>query len=457
MLAILCNRQQQRNIVATMACWAKQEVCLHVFLFVIATVLPANAQVTFASAIDLALRNSPRIKSAQEDINKAAAALGVTKDMFIPSVVAGGGVGTAYGITLNVPTIFTINAQSLVYSAQQRFYIRAAQSDLRSARLALADARNQAEEDVAITYISLDHAQKSLAAVNEQLNFASRLVSIVEDRVRGKLDSELELMKARRTELQLKLQAMRADDDVNSLQDHLGQLISRSADEISIVTESIPAIPSSSDGLFHQDFPDSPAILSAEENAKGKQERAKADSLYTWRPQVSFGAQYGRVSPIENVSEFYNLHNNYNSASVGITIQFPLLDQVRRAAAAESSAEAARSENELLGLRFDQEEDRKKLLHSIPELSTTTELAEVEQKIAESELSSALAEMKQGSGGRLMTPKDEMNARIQERQKYLDLLDARLQFAKGEISLLRQAGTLDKWLQSLPPTTQSPQ
>jgi len=95
-------------------------VCLGVLLWIViasSTALPASAQITFASAVDLGLTNNLKIKSAEEDIKKAAAALAVTRDIFIPSVVAGGGVGTAYGITLTVPTIFTIDTQSLVYSA----------------------------------------------------------------------------------------------------------------------------------------------------------------------------------------------------------------------------------------------------------------------------------------------------------------------------------------------------
>src|SRR3954463_8115830 len=166
-----------------MLCCVREGVCLRVMLFfVIGVAAPSKAQLTFTTAIDLAVQNSLKVKSAQQDVTKAAAALAVTKDIFIPSVVTSGGLGTAYGINLTVPTIFTINAQSLVYSAQQRFYIRAARSDLRSAQLAFAEARDQAEEDVAITYISIDHAQKAMAAVTEQHNFAARLVSIVEDR-----------------------------------------------------------------------------------------------------------------------------------------------------------------------------------------------------------------------------------------------------------------------------------
>lgn len=53
-----------------------------------------------------------------------------------------------------------------------------------------------------------------------------------------------------------------------------------------------------------------------------------------------------------------------------------------------------------------------------------------------------------GGGGRLMTPEDEQNARIRE-QKYLDLLDAKLEALKAQVSLLCQTGQFSAWLQSL--------
>ncbi len=431
---------------------AKEGIFLRVLLvFVVASALPAYSQLTFATAIDLAVENSLKVKSAREDVKKAAAALGVTKDLFIPSVVMGGGLGAAYGITLTVPTIFTINAQSLVYSAQQLFYVRAARSDLRSAQLALEDARDQAMEDAAVTYLSVEHAEKSVAAITQQHEFAARLVSIVEDRVKGNLDSELELLKARRTEIQLRLQKMRVEDDAAALRDHLAQLTGRPAEAMSIVPESVPAMAATERGApMPAEFVASPGLRSAEASAQGRRERARGDSIYTWRPQVSFAAQYGRISPYENVGNFYNLHGNYNTASVGIQIQFPLLDRVRAAAAAKSTADARRSENELQGLRFDEERGRKKLLRSVPELAANAELAELQQQIAETELGSTLAQMKQSSGGPVVTPKEEMNARMEERQRYLEVLDARLELAKAQIALMRQTGALEKWLRSAP-------
>ena len=58
-----------------------------------------------------------------------------------------------------------------------------------------------------------------------------------------------------------------------------------------------------------------------------------------------------------------------------------------------------------------------------------------------------------------MTPKDEQNARIQERQRYLDLLDADFQLRQIQINMLRMNGQLEDWLKSaaqMQPTTASP-
>jgi outer membrane protein TolC len=100
-------------------------------------VTPLNAQVSFTSAIDLALRNSPRIKMAEDDVDKALATLSETKDVFVPSIIASGGAGASSGITLNVPTIFTVSAQSVVFNYSQRDYIRSAHMGVEAAELAL--------------------------------------------------------------------------------------------------------------------------------------------------------------------------------------------------------------------------------------------------------------------------------------------------------------------------------
>ena len=89
------------------------------------------------------------------------------------------------------------------------------------------------------------------------------------------------------------------------------------------------------------------------------------------RPQVGFGATYGRISPIENVSEFYNIHGNYNTASYGVSINFPLFDRVRSAAAKQARLDAQHAVMDLETLRSDAAAVNRKLERSLPELDAT--------------------------------------------------------------------------------------
>jgi hypothetical protein len=65
-----------------------------------------------------------------------------------------------------------------------------------------------------------------------------------------------------------------------------------------------------------------------------------------------------------------------------------------------------------------------------------------------------LVQVTSGNGGESapMTPKDEMNARIQERQRYLEMLDAAMQSKEAQIHLLCQTGQLESWIRSLVPS-----
>jgi hypothetical protein len=49
-------------------------------------------------------------------------------------------------------------------------------------------------------------------------------------------------------------------------------------------------------------------------------------------------------------------------------------------------------------------------------------------------------------GAAAVTPADEMQARIEERSRYSDALDARFTLLKAQVSLLRVTGGLTAWI-----------
>jgi outer membrane protein TolC len=421
-------------------------VCTRCMLLLVGFVpLHASAQITLSAAATMALSNSPRVKLAMDDLRRARAVVSETKDVYIPSVVANGGAGDSYGITLNVPTILTVNSQSLVYSSAQRFYLRASRLSLQAAMLTLQDGQEQVEEDTVLTYVSLENIQQTKAALSAEYEDCNKLQIIVQKRFDAGVETELEVNLARRQVLGIRLQQLQLEDEAILLRQHLSALTGLPASGIVTMPESIPAI----DPVNPEEItmPTSSAEQAVAVNAEAREQHAKGDASYRWKPQVGFAAQYGRVSPINDVSEYYNLHGKYNVGFIGVQVQFPVFDAAHRARSDQANADAAHARHDLEVTTLQRQEDRLRLIHSLAELTVRTQMAELDLSIAEAQLKATTIETaKGGDGATVLTPKDEQNARIRSRQRYLDVLDARFQMKKAQISMLRMAGGLEAWL-----------
>jgi hypothetical protein len=73
--------------------------------------------------------------------------------------------------------------------------------------------------------------------------------------------------------------------------------------------------------------------------------------------------------------------------------------------------------------------------------------------LAQEQLDAITTQLNNGSGlqnGPTLTPKDEQQARIQERQRYEDVLDANYAMMRAELSLLRSTGGIEDWAKSGP-------
>ncbi|TCK71861.1 TolC family protein [Acidipila rosea] len=414
---------------------------------------PVTAQTSFNSAIGLALKSDPRIKLAEDDVHKAEVNLETLKAAFVPSISGNIGAGPSYGITTSVPTIFTLHAQSLIMNSSQLGFIRAAHAGIDASKASLRDIKEQVEEDVAISYLSLCEAQEKNTVLEEELEHAQRLATILEERVSAGENSEMELKQTRRTLLQVQLQRLQGNDQMASLRNHLSQLLGIPTEQLEIASSTIPPVPSfdlAGQNTEVHDF-DTPSIVSAEADAHSKSEQARADSHYTWRPQIGFAAEYGRISPFNGASTYYNLNGNYNTAYAAVQVQIPFFDKTHKANARAALIEAQHAAHTVQLLRDQQQNASVDLRHSIEELSVKEQLAVVDQGLANDQLNIVLVQLQAGSGRKgvaPMTPIDEQKARIQERIDYMGVLDDRLQLQESEIRLLRQTGSLQNWIDS---------
>jgi len=417
----------------------------------------AGAQISLSSAVDLALRNDPKIKMARADVDKAKAMLSESKDAFVPAVSTSGGIGKSIGVPLAVPVVFSITAQSLVINFSQINYVRAADAGADAAGYALAQVESDVVQDTVNTYISLDNAVQRQKALREATDVSGRLVEIVQQRYDAGADPHIEVTKAKRTAAGIRLQSLQVDNEVDTLSEHLGHLLGL-GHGVETVHDSIPdfgALPEATDKL-----PESVGMKAARATTLSKQYTTRGDSRYRLLPQVAFGAGYSRISTVATAyAQYYpgfdpDKHPgiSYNSLDLGVQISVPLLDMLHQAKARASKAEAVRAQFEEENQRMQFVEGRSKALRSAKELQARAEIASLDRDLAQDRIDTIELQLKADAaatdGAQVMTPKDEQNARLDERLKYLDMLSAELQLKQTELTLMQQNGSMTGWMRS---------
>jgi outer membrane protein TolC len=432
----------------------------------------AQGQISLTTAVDLALGSNPRVQAAQADVAKARAQLSEAHDAYVPSINAGAAVGQSYGYSPYPPTLFTVNGGSQVYNAAQSSYIRAARAGLDAAQLALDEMREAVAEDTALAVAALDHDQQREQAVGQQLGFADTLVSIVQSRVEAGQDSAIQLTQAKLTAAQLRLAVHRAADETAVDRERLARLIGLPPAALS-VDSNFPASPVPADTLVDttvHGYANS-AVASAFANAEAKQQQARGDERFRFRPQVNLFGQFNYYATFSDsfaqLQKIYQANTGQTTLSAsegafGVQITLPIMDRARAARARESSADAAHALHEAQNAQIDALDGQSRLRHSIDELQEQAEVAGLQQQLAQQQLDVLQQQLKSGNpNGPQMTPEDEQNARVSEREKYLSVVDAGYQLRQAEIHLLRQTGELLSWLKSatsatapaaLPPT-----
>jgi outer membrane protein TolC len=414
----------------------------------------ARAQISLTTAVDLALKNSPRVRMAQADVDKARAILAQSHDAYIPSIVGGSGLGYAYGVPVSPPSIFNITAQSLAFNYSQKDYLRASNSGLDAANLALIEARQQVAEDAVVTYIALDYDIERVAVLTTQQGYAAHLTQIVQDRLDAGQDTTIEFTRSRRTSAQLKLQRLQLEDDLDTRQEHLARLTGLPPDGLITIRSSIPQVPREISAPSNYQ---TPGVQAAYANARAKQQQAFGDNRKLWRPEIFFVAQYSRLETFNNIEQYYKTYNP-NSIGLGIQLNFPMISATLKAKGRESVADAAHAKYEADFSRDQAIEGRLKLSSTSQELEARIELADIDRELAQDQLDALTIQLQSSSSSAnpQMTPKDEQNARIQERQRYLDVLDADFQLRQIQINMLRQNGQLEDWLKSTAQTQPAP-
>ena len=416
----------------------------------------AHAQVSLATVVDLAQRNSTGVRAAQADVNKANAVLSESKDAVIPSVEVGTGlpVFPEVGFTGSPPSIWSATVQSLVYSVPQKRYIDAAGLGVHAANARLKDAREQVALDASTAYIELDTVNQELEDAHQQEQFAGRLVDIEQQRTEAGVDPLSELLQARLIAAENKLKRLHLEARAAVLNKQLAILTGLPDGSIRIAHASIPEIPRVRGVEVSRGVE---GVEAAQLTAKAKMQTARGDAEISYLPELRFFMQYNRDTNILNNVNFFFAHNlPPNNFSSGISVQIPIFDMGRRARARESAADALRAKVEAEQAEKQNDLEIADLSGSILELDTRAEIASLKQQIADEQLKTVMAQLQLGNGtgsgpGSVpqTSPKAEQQALIEVRQKTEDALDAGFDLARARLNLLRALGHMHDWLDEL--------
>jgi outer membrane protein TolC len=416
----------------------------------------ACAQVSLSTTVDQALRNSTAVRMAEADVQRAAAGLTESKDVFLPSFLLGSSVGYSYGFPIGQPSIVNVSSQSLIFTFSQLDYIRSARAALRSAQLALADARQQVVLDTALDYIQLDTDRRRIDVLDQQNGAASKLSIIEQQRLDAGIGTREDLLRAKLVSAQLRLKRLHIEDDIEELRQRLAHLTGLPADSLATITASIPPSPD-----LERDAPsslvatmtamNSDGVRAAYASAQSHQYQAFGDARQIFRPQFAFGGNYSRFAEYNNYQEYY-LHFQHNNFEAGLQITLPLYDASRRAKERQSRAEALHATAQADQLRDQSSESIVLLQKSLLELVAQKEVAQLQNELAQSQLDAILTQLNSAGtspGAAPLTPREEQQARIEERRRYEEVLDAGFEILKAELSLLRATGGIEQWYKSL--------
>ncbi len=419
----------------------------------------AASQISLTTVVELAQQNSSSVRLAQADVQKALSLWGQSRDAFIPSVSFGSGLPAfrEVGFTGSLPSIWDSTVQSMVFSLPQIQYIHAARAGVQSAQFALKDAEQQAALDASSAYIEFDTVDRELEAAHQQEEAAGHLVGIEQKRAEAGVDPLSTLLQAQLTAAQAKLNRLHLEARAAILAKQLATLTGLPVGSIRPDHASIPEIPAVTGDRAAAPVP---GVQAAQAAALSSERVALGDRQRLWLlPEIGFGAQYNRNTTLLNsIGQYFAKPLPADNFSTGFSIRVHILDVGLHAKSRESAAEALRAKVEAEQAQQQDDLEITQITASLRELDAQAEVASLKQQISAEQLKSVQAQMQSGNGAGVApgappqpSPAAEQQALIDERQKFMEALDAGFDLSKARLNLLRALGHMQDWLDELHP------
>jgi outer membrane protein TolC len=412
--------------------------------------------------VELALAHASGSAIATAEEQRAAAAYRELRDSRIPQFSTGAGLGYSYGFPLGLegsaPSLFNLNAQSVVLNPSLRDFVRAARIESAAASLRNKDQRNQIIQDAVLSYAELAKWEQRLVRLEDTQAEAEKMLAAVAQRVKEGVDSELDLTRARLSAARVRLRVAQAQGAADVLRQHLSQLTGLPPAGIQTESDSLPDFPALPQDASApaQAADNNPAVQGAVEHARAQYLRAQGEHRAFW-PSFDFAAQYALLSRFNNFQNYYIpakpcsvsgvsvlcVSNTFrqNNATVGISIRFPFFSAAQRARAQAADADALKASKQAEAARNQVSEDTLRLQRAVAQMQAARDVAQLEYEIAVKNVAAVQTRMDAGTANL----HDLDDARSQASERFIALQDVIFELQRAQLGLLRSTGDLEKW------------
>lgn len=406
--------------------------------------------ITLRAAVELALKHSTGLAVAQYEQKVSERGMAQAKYAFVPQVTVGSGLGYSYGFPLSLenlaPSLINVSSSAYVINLAQQQFIRASRHELAAMTKMADERRAQVVFETALTYSQLDSLENSMSSMQQQQQAASRVQTVAQQRTQAGVDSPVELTKAKLAIARVRLSMEESEGQVDLLRAKLSQLTGLPAAKIQTVSDSIPALPVPVDAreFLPRVVESSREVQVAQEQALAKEAQAKGEHRSMW-PTMDYAAQYAALARYNNYDVYFRRDQfQRHNITAGVVLRFPLFNATQDARAEAADYEALKARKQAEEVKNQVTSEAMKLHQSVRQLAAARDVAQLEYQLSASDVQTVKARLDAGQA----TVRDQENAHLAERQKFVAYMDANFELEKALMQLLLSTGQIESWATS---------
>ena len=393
---------------------------------------------TLHRAVDLAVKKSATAVIA--DMDQKIAELGVdqVKDLFLPQLNAGSGIGYTRGFPLTLegsaPALFNLNSQQTVFNATLLSSLRAAKSDAKAAAMSADEKKSLVALETVQVYMELAKISSTHDSLIQLEAAAARVEKVAQDRFNAGVDSQSDLARAKLTAARARLLIAQEQTKKDALTQRLSQLTGLPPEQVIVDPTSIPAL---SELAFDNDV--STKALASSNSLKAMQEHTMALELRAQAehramlPTFDFVTQYAVLANYQHYQDYFTHPFMRNNVTTGVVIRFPFLNFTQKARAESADLETVKAKREVEAAKQQVSNETLRLRNLVRQLAS-----------ADADALATRVESAQA------TQRDLESARLLEAQKKTALVDAQFNLDKARLEMMRATGELSAWYNSGP-------